>query len=81
MVRIRLSRMGKKNQPYYRIAVYDARTKRDGKYIERIGNYYPLAKESDKKLVIKRDRLAYWLKQGAQLTESMRLHLKKVKLV
>lgn len=81
MVRIRLTRIGRKNRPYYRIAVFDARTKRDGKYLENIGTYDPLAKEAAKRFQIKKDRLKYWLSQGARPTDSVRLHLKKTKLL
>jgi small subunit ribosomal protein S16 len=76
-----MTRYGRKNRPYYRIAVFDKRTRRDGVSIETLGTYDPLAKEADKKMVIKKDRLAYWLSKGAQPTEPIRLRLKKYKIM
>ncbi len=70
MVKIRLSRTGKKNAPSYRIVVMDSRTKRDGRVIERIGFYDPKTKPATIK--IDQKRLDYWLSQGAQLTEAVK---------
>ena len=63
-VRIRLKRMGKKKQPYYRIVVTDSSFPRDGRFIEEIGYYHPLAKE-EKQIFIKENRINEWLKKGA----------------
>ncbi len=81
MVKIRMTRCGRKNTPYYRIAVFDARTRRDGPYIERIGSYNPRLKDTKKRFSIKKDRLAYWLSKGAQPSDAVRLRLKKYKLL
>ena len=62
MVKIRLKRMGKRKQPYYRLVVIDSRRSRDGKYIESVGHYNP----RDKKLIIHKERVEYWLSKGAQ---------------
>ncbi len=62
MVKIRLKRMGKRKQPYYRLVVIDSRRSRDGKYIESVGHYNP----RDKKLIINKERVEYWLAKGAQ---------------
>jgi small subunit ribosomal protein S16 len=67
---IRLSRGGSKKRPYYRIVVADARSPRDGKFIEKIGNYNPLlAKDDEKRIVLDADRAKHWLSNGAQPTD------------
>jgi small subunit ribosomal protein S16 len=67
---IRLSRGGSKKRPYYRIVVADARSPRDGKFIEKIGNYNPLlAKDDEKRIVLDAERAKYWLSNGAQPTD------------
>ncbi|AXJ94219.1 MULTISPECIES: 30S ribosomal protein S16 [unclassified Sphingomonas] len=67
---IRLSRGGSKKRPYYRIVVADARSPRDGKFIEKIGNYNPLLKKDDeKRIVLDAERAKHWLLNGAQPTD------------
>ncbi len=67
---IRLSRGGSKKRPYYRIVVADARSPRDGKFIEKIGNYNPLlAKDAENRIVLDAERAKYWLQNGAQPTD------------
>ena len=67
---IRLSRGGSKKRPYYRIVVADARSPRDGRFIEKIGNYNPLlAKDDEKRVVLNADRAKHWLSNGAQPTD------------
>ena len=67
---IRLSRGGSKKRPYYRIVVADARSPRDGKFSEKIGNYNPLLKKDDeKRVVLNADRAKHWLGVGAQPTD------------
>ena len=67
---IRLSRGGSKKRPYYRIIVADARSPRDGKFIEKIGTYNPLlAKDDEKRVVLDSDRAKHWLSVGAQPTD------------
>jgi small subunit ribosomal protein S16 len=69
-ISIRLSRGGSKKRPYYRIVVADARSPRDGKFIEKIGNYNPLlGKEDANRVVIDSDRAKHWLSVGAQPTD------------
>jgi len=66
-VTIRLSRGGAKKRPYYRIVVADARSPRDGKYLEQIGVYNPLlAKDDEKRVQLNEDRARYWVGVGAQ---------------
>ncbi len=70
MVKIRLSRTGKKNAPGYRIVVADSQAKRDGRIIEKIGFYDPKTKPATVKFDQK--RLDFWLSQGAQMTEAVK---------
>ena len=72
MVRVRLSRGGGKKRPYYHIVVVDQKAKRDGKCIERIGSYDPNL-ESEKRITLKLERLAYWVDQGAQMSNRVKL--------
>ena len=67
---IRLSRGGSKKRPYYRIVVADARSPRDGKFIEKIGNYNPLlAKDDEKRVQLDAERARHWIGVGAQPTD------------
>ena len=76
MVKIRLRRMGAKKNPYYRIVVADSRSPRDGRFIEEIGTYDPLA---DPALIkVDMERVQYWIANGAQPTDTVRGLLKKV---
>lgn len=69
MVRIRLARAGAKDRPFYHITVADQRFARDGRFIERIGYYNPLARGKQESLVLNSDRFAYWVEKGAQPSE------------
>jgi small subunit ribosomal protein S16 len=71
-----MARFGRRNRPFFRIGVFDARTRRDGRAIEFIGTYDPLAKGGQKKVVMDRDRLQYWMSRGAQLSEKLEVLLK-----
>ncbi len=73
-VKIRLKRMGKIRQPYYRIVVADSRTKRDGRVIEEIGKYHP--KEDPSYIEVDSERAQYWLGVGAQPSEPVAVLLK-----
>jgi small subunit ribosomal protein S16 len=73
-VKIRLKRMGKIRQPYYRIVVADSRTRRDGRVIEEIGKYHP--KHDPSVIEVVSDRAQYWLGVGAQPTEAVEALLK-----
>jgi len=68
MTVIRLTRMGRKKQPFYRIAVTDSRKRRDGGWIELIGYYNPMTKE----LKVDNERVDYWVSVGAQLSNRVR---------
>jgi small subunit ribosomal protein S16 len=73
-VKIRLKRMGKIRQPYYRVVVVDSRKKRDGKVIEEIGKYHP--KEEPSFIEVASERAQYWLGVGAQPSEAVEAILK-----
>lgn len=70
MVKIRLMRVGKRKQPSYRVVVADARSPRDGRIIEAIGNYQPRLEPSG--VAIDNERALYWLRNGAQASDSVR---------
>lgn len=74
-VKIRLRRMGARNQPSYRVVVVDSRKKRDGAFIEKIGYYDPKPEEYQYK--IDHERALYWLEQGAIPSDTVRSLLKK----
>ncbi|MGN7160327.1 30S ribosomal protein S16 [Sphingomonas sp. SAFR-052] len=75
---IRLSRGGSKKRPYYRIVVADARSPRDGRFIEKIGTYNPLlGKEDEKRVVLDTERATHWLGVGAQPTDRVARFLDK----
>ncbi|HEC78239.1 30S ribosomal protein S16 [Candidatus Woesearchaeota archaeon] len=67
MVKIRLTRIGRKKVPFYRIVVIDSKKARDGNYIEKVGHYDPRSKE----LKLNRDRIEYWISKGAQPTNTV----------
>ena len=75
MVKIRLRRMGAKKAPFYRVVVADSRYPRDGRFIEEIGYYNPVANPAE--LNVDVDRAQAWIKTGAQPTETVRDLLKK----
>ena len=68
MVVIRLARSGAKKRPFYNMVVTDSRNRRDGRFVERVGYYNPVAAANEKSLVIDTARLAYWQSKGAQLS-------------
>lgn len=74
-VKIRLRRMGMKKKPFYRIVVADERSPRDGRSIEEIGHYNPMTQPAD--IRIDNERAIYWLNNGAQPTDTVRILLKK----
>jgi len=68
MVVIRLARSGAKKRPFFNMVVTDSRNRRDGRFIERVGYYNPVAAENEKGLSINNERLAYWQGKGARLS-------------
>ncbi|QKT04718.1 30S ribosomal protein S16 [Ectothiorhodospiraceae bacterium 2226] len=77
MVTVRLARTGAKKRPFYYIVVTDSRNRRDGRYIERLGYYNPVARGGETELDIKQERVQYWLEQGAQTSERVAQLLKR----
>jgi len=77
MVVIRLARGGAKKRPFYNMVVTDSRSRRDGRFIERIGFYNPLATEREQGLQVASDRLSYWQQQGAQASPTVTRLLKQ----
>jgi small subunit ribosomal protein S16 len=69
MVTIRLARGGAKDRPFYHVVVSDSRSSRDGRYIERVGFFNPLAKGNEEKLRLDKERIDYWQANGAQPSE------------
>ncbi len=71
MVIIRLARGGAKKRPFYSINVCDSRCRRDGRFIERVGFYNPMAAGQAVRLTVNFDRLAYWQNNGARLSDTV----------
>ncbi|XOV90098.1 MAG: 30S ribosomal protein S16 [Pseudomonadota bacterium] len=69
MLNIRLSRAGSKKRPFYHVTVADSRVARDGRYVERVGFFNPVARGAEERTRIDLDRVDYWMRQGAQMTE------------
>ena len=79
---IRLSRGGRKALPFYRIVVADKRMARDGRYIEKLGTYNPLLQDNnDQRVVLVKERIEYWLKQGAEPSERVAMFLGKAGMI
>lgn len=77
MVTIRLARGGAKKRPFYHITVSDSRNARDGRHIERIGFFNPVARGNEERLRVDLDRANYWQGQGAQVSERVKALLKE----
>jgi small subunit ribosomal protein S16 len=71
MVVIRLARGGAKKRPFYNVVVADSRERRDGRFIERVGFYNPMAAGSEQPLRLSLDRLTYWKSVGAQVSPTV----------
>jgi len=69
-VRLRLKRLGKTHRPFYRLNAMDARAPRDGRVIEELGFYDPLAKDETRRLSLKKERIEYWLSMGAKPSDT-----------
>lgn len=78
MVVIRLARGGAKDRPFFNVVVADKRSRRDGRFIERIGFYNPIAKDGEEGLRIAADRLNHWIGNGAQLADSVKKLVKRL---
>lgn len=71
MVIIRLSRGGSKHRPFFNVVVADSRNRRDGRFIERVGFYNPVAKDGQEALRIEMARITHWQERGAQLSDTV----------
>ncbi|KAA1172024.1 30S ribosomal protein S16 [Marinobacter salinexigens] len=76
MVTIRLARGGSKKRPFYHLTVTDSRKSRDGRFIERVGFFNPVARGQEERLRVDQDRVNYWLGQGAQTSDRVAQLLK-----
>ncbi len=72
MVKIRLSRAGSKGRPFYHVVVTDSRSGRDGRFIERVGFYNPIAVANEEKKRIQHDRIEHWVARGAQISAAVK---------
>lgn len=81
MVVIRLARGGSRNRPYYSVVVADSRCPRDGRFIEKLGFYNPVANEQAESCRINSERLEHWVKVGAQMSQTVRNLVKKYKVI
>jgi small subunit ribosomal protein S16 len=77
MVVIRLARGGAKKRPFYNVVVADSRNRRDGRFIERVGFYNPVAAEKEEGLRIAQDRVAYWTERGAKVSDTVAMLVKR----
>ncbi|MBV35903.1 30S ribosomal protein S16 [Kangiella spongicola] len=68
MVSIRLARGGSKKRPFYHLVVADIRARRDGRFIERVGFFNPVARGNEERLRVDNDRIQHWIGEGAQMT-------------
>ncbi len=77
MVTIRLARGGSKKRPFYQIVVTDSRSSRDGRFIEKVGFFNPMARGKEVRLEIKQDRVDHWIGNGAQTSVRVNTLLKE----
>lgn len=78
-VRIRMKKIGRKHRPFYRICVMDSRVHREGKAIEEVGWYDTSVADKSKRVLVKLDRVDYWVSVGASMSERVATLVKKVK--
>jgi len=76
-VRIKLKRFGRRHQPHFRLTAVDRRRSGNSRVLEELGSYSPITRQDDKQVVLKRERIEYWLSVGAQPTETVRRILEK----
>jgi len=79
MVTIRLSRGGAKKKPFYHVVVTDSRMRRDGRYIERVGYFNPVACGAEKRLEVSLDRIEHWISQGAGTSDRVKTLIKEAR--
>ena len=79
MVVIRLSRGGSKKRPFYHLTVADSRNARDGRFIERVGFFNPIARGQEERIRVSLDRVHYWVSKGAQTSDRVAQIIKEFK--
>ena len=79
MVVIRLARGGSKHRPFFLVVVADSHNRRDGRFIERVGFYNPVAYEKQERVRLQADRLNHWIAQGAQVSDAVAKLIKEQK--
>ncbi|HSV18686.1 MAG TPA: 30S ribosomal protein S16 [Casimicrobiaceae bacterium] len=79
MVVIRLARGGAKKRPFYNVVVADSRDRRDGRFIERVGFYNPVAAAHEEGLRIAQERVSYWTERGAQMSDTVAMLVKRAR--
>jgi small subunit ribosomal protein S16 len=77
MVVIRLARGGAKKRPFFNVVVADSRNRRDGRFIERVGFYNPIATEGEESLRLAHDRITFWRDRGAKMSDTVAGLVKK----
>lgn len=77
-VKLRMVRMGRRHRPFFRINAVDGRTPRNGKILETVGHYDPIEKDKEKQIVLKTERVKYWLDKGAIPTDSVAQMLQRI---
>ena len=77
MVVIRLARGGAKKRPFYNVVVADSRSRRDGRFIERVGYYNPVASANETSLSLSQERIDYWQSKGARLSDTVAMLVKR----
>ena len=77
MVVIRLARGGAKKRPFYNVVVADSRNRRDGRFIERVGYYNPIASGKETGLKLELERISYWKERGAKLSDTVAMLVKR----
>ncbi|VFP78342.1 30S ribosomal protein S16 [Candidatus Erwinia haradaeae] len=81
MVTIRLARHGAKKRPFYQVVVTNSRSPRNGRFIEKVGFFNPIASGCAKPLVLNIERIDYWIKQGASVSDRVKVLIKKIKKI
>ena len=76
-VRLRMKKLGRKHRPFFRICAMDSRNPRDGRVIEELGHYDPMIRDTDARVVLKRERVDYWLGVGAKPTPKVAVLIRK----
>ena len=70
-VKLRFARMGRRHRPFFRLNAIESRAQRNGRFLESLGHYDPIEKDKDKQVVLKKERIEYWLSKGAVPSETV----------